>query len=72
VGFRKRVISVLRGEFNDLETMSCAIEERMAQSREQQRNPDASPRKRPALLDILNPPFEEPEFGLWVSGRHLI
>ncbi len=61
----RKTIACLRRELNDIERMIASIEDRMAANIQQPRNAP-SPGKTRDLISRLCPPFQEPEFGLWL------
>lgn len=66
----RKVAAFLRRELNDFETMIACIEDRMAANREQGLN-NAAPRIRAReWIARLHPPFQEPEFGLWLQKEN--
>jgi hypothetical protein len=62
----RKAIAGLRRELNDLEMLIASIEERMAASLDNRSNP-APPKRTRDLIASLRPPFQEPEFGLWLQ-----
>ena len=61
-----KAIACLRRELNDLDRMIDNIEERIAVNAEKRGKSSTRSRARD-LLSTLSPPFQEPEFGLWLQ-----
>jgi hypothetical protein len=49
--------------------MIASVEDRIAASRDKQRTA-ASPKTARDLIARLHPPFQEPDFGLWLREDH--
>jgi hypothetical protein len=65
----RKAIAWLRRELSDLERMIASVEDNIAASRDKQ-STAASPKTARDLIARLHPPFQEPDFGLWLREDH--
>jgi hypothetical protein len=65
----RKAIGWLRRELSDLDRMIASVEENIAASREKRRTATL-PKTTRDLIARLHPPFQEPDFGLWLHEDH--